>query len=246
MLLIVGLGNPGRRYAGNRHNIGFMAADGIHRRHGFSAWRARFQGEISEGRLDGEKTVLLKPATFMNESGRSVGEAMRFFKLSPADLVVIYDELDLPPGKVRMKTGGGAGGHKGIRSISAHIGADFRRMRLGIGHPGRKDLVNSYVLHDFAKSDHDWRDAVLAAVTEGAPHLAAGGDSSFMNKVHLDLVATGLFDGDDEPKPPAKQSAGNAGAAAKPEIGPKSEPTTKPATGALAAGLKKLFGRKPQ
>jgi len=238
MLLIVGLGNPGRRYAGNRHNIGFMAADEIHRRHRFSAWRARFQGEISEGRLDGEKTVLLKPATFMNESGRSVGEAMRFFKLSPADLVVIYDELDLPPGKVRMKTGGGAGGHKGIRSIAAHTGPDFRRMRLGIGHPGRKELVNSYVLHDFAKSDHDWRDAVLAAIAGSALYLAAGGDSTFMNKVHLDLVETGLFSGEDEPEPPA----GKAGKAEKPVAGPG----TGHATGALAAGLKKLFGRKPQ
>ena len=242
MLLIVGLGNPGRRYAGNRHNIGFMAADEIHRRHSFSAWRARFQGEISEGRLDGEKTVLLKPATFMNESGRSVGEAMRFFKASPADLVVIYDELDLPPGKVRMKTGGGAGGHKGIRSITAHTGPDFRRMRLGIGHPGRKDLVNSYVLHDFAKSDHDWRDAVLAAVARNAPHLAAGGDSTFMNKVHLDLVETGLFSGEDEPEPPTGEPAGKAGKAEKSVTGPG----TGHATGALAAGLKKLFGRKPQ
>ena len=238
MLLIVGLGNPGRRYAGNRHNIGFMAADEIHRRHKFSAWRARFQGEISEGRLDGEKTVLLKPATFMNESGRSVGEAMRFFKLLPANLVVIYDELDLPPGKVRMKTGGGAGGHKGIRSIAAHTGPDFRRMRLGIGHPGRKDLVNSYVLHDFARSDHDWRDAVLAAIADGAPHLAAGGDSTFMNKVHLDLVDTGLFAGDDESDPPNEKPAGQAGRAEIPDTGH--------ATGALAAGLKKLFGRKPQ
>ena len=242
MLLIVGLGNPGRRYAGNRHNIGFMAADEIHRRHGFSAWRARFQGEISEGRLDGEKTVLLKPATFMNESGRSVGEAMRFFKLSPADLVVIYDELDLPPGKVRMKTGGGAGGHKGIRSLIAHIGADFRRMRLGIGHPGRKDLVNSYVLHDFAKSDRDWLDAVLAAIAGSAPPLAVGEDSTFMNKVHLGLVDTGVFSGDDEPDPPSGKPAAKAGRMESPDTGPG----TKQATGALAAGLKKLFGRKPQ
>ena len=246
MLLIVGLGNPGRRYAGNRHNIGFMAVDEIHRRHGFAAWRARFQGEICEGRLDGEKTVLLKPATFMNESGRSVGEAMRFFKLSPADLVVIYDELDLPSGKVRMKTGGGAGGHKGIRSLIAHIDPDFRRLRLGIGHPGAKDLVNSYVLHDFAKSDHEWRDAVLTAVAEGAPHLAAGEDSTFMNKVHLDLVETGIFSGDDEPQQPAGQSAGKSGAAARPEPGPRTGPRAGQATGALAAGLKKLFGRKPE
>lgn len=234
MLLIVGLGNPGRRYAGNRHNIGFMAADEIHRRHGFAAWRARFQGEISEGRLAGEKTVLLKPATFMNESGRSAGEAMRFFKLSAADLVVIYDELDLPPGKVRMKTGGGAGGHKGIRSLIAHIGADFRRMRIGIGHPGAKELVNPHVLHNFAKSDRDWREAVLAAIAGNAPHLAADEDSTFMNRVHLDLVDTGLFAGEDEPEPPS----------GKPAV--KSGHKSDPITGALAQGLKKLFGRKPQ
>ncbi|HSG93873.1 MAG TPA: aminoacyl-tRNA hydrolase [Afifellaceae bacterium] len=239
MLLIVGLGNPGRRYAGNRHNIGFMAADAIHRRHGFAAWRARFQGEICEGRLDGERTVLLKPATFMNESGRAVGEAMRFFKLSPADLLVIYDELDLPPGKVRMKTGGGAGGHKGIRSITAHVGENFRRMRLGIGHPGAKELVNSYVLHDFAKVDHDWRDAVLTAVADNAPLLAKAEDSSFMNKVHLDLLATGLFDGDEAEnevpdKPRVQATAKPAGPAASHQ------------TGALAAGLKKLFGRRPR
>ncbi len=238
MLLIVGLGNPGRRYAGHRHNIGFMAADEIHRRHGFSAWRARFQGEISEGRLDGEKTVLLKPATFMNESGRAVGEAMRFFKLSPADLVVIYDELDLPPGKVRMKTGGGAGGHKGIKSLTAHIGPDFRRMRLGIGHPGAKELVNPHVLHDFAKSDRDWLDAVLAATADSASLLTAGGDSSFMNKVHLDLVETGVFSGDDEPQPSTGEPAGDAPA--------KTGSAKRHTTGALAAGLKKLFGRKPE
>ncbi len=238
MLLIVGLGNPGRRYAGHRHNIGFMAADEIHRRLAFSAWRARFQGEISEGRLDGEKTVLLKPATFMNESGRAVGEAMRFFKLSPAELVVIYDELDLPPGKVRMKTGGGAGGHKGIKSLTAHIGPDFRRMRLGIGHPGAKELVNPHVLHDFAKSDRDWLDAVLAAIAGNAPLLTAGGDSSFMKKFHLDMVETGVFSGDDEPQPPTGEPAGDAPA--------KTGSAKRHTTGALAAGLKKLFGRKPE
>ena len=238
MLLIVGLGNPGRRYAGHRHNIGFMATDEIHRRHRFTAWRARFQGEISEGQFGGEKTVLLKPATFMNESGRAAGEAMRFFKASPADLVVIYDELDLPPGKVRMKTGGGAGGHKGIKSLIAHIGPDFRRMRLGIGHPGAKELVNSHVLHDFAKSDRDWLGAILTAVAGNAPLLTAGDDSTFMNKVHLDLVDTGVFSGDDEPQPPSSEPAGDAPA----KTGSAKEHTT----GALAAGLKKLFGRKPE
>src|SRR5215207_8664690 len=138
MLLLVGLGNPGRRYAGNRHNIGFMAVDEIHRRHRFSPWRARFEAELSEGLLGGEKAFLLKPATYMNESGQAAGQTLRFYKLQPSDLVVIYDELDLPPGKLRMKSGGGAAGHKGLKSMEAHVGKDFRRMRIGIGHPGSK------------------------------------------------------------------------------------------------------------
>ena len=173
MLLIAGLGNPGRRYAGNRHNIGFMAADEIHRRHRLSPWRARFEGETSEGTLDGEKVIVLKPATYMNESGRAVAQAMRFYKLAPADIVVIYDELDLPPGKMRMKTGGSAAGHNGLRSIEAHVGKDFRRMRIGIGHPGAKELVNGYVLHDFAKADREWIEPLLAAIADNAPLLAA-------------------------------------------------------------------------
>jgi PTH1 family peptidyl-tRNA hydrolase len=191
MLLIVGLGNPGRRYAGNRHNIGFMAADEIHRRHRFSAWRARFEGELSEGMLDGEKAQVLKPATYMNESGRSVGQAMRFFKLQPSDVVVLYDELDLPPGKLRIKTGGGTAGHKGLKSIEAHIGKEFRRMRIGIGHPGAKELVNGYVLHDFPKADREWIDPLLAAIAEHAPLLAKAEDASFMNRVHLAVAGQG-------------------------------------------------------
>jgi PTH1 family peptidyl-tRNA hydrolase len=188
MLLIVGLGNPGRRYAGNRHNIGFMAADEIHRRHDFSPWRARFEGEISEGQLDGEKAIILKPATYMNESGRAVGQAIRFFKLDPADVVVIYDELDLPPGKMRLKTGGGNAGNKGLRSIEAHVGKEFRRLRLGIGHPGAKELVNAYVLHDFAKSDREWLEPLLAAIADNAPLLARRDDANFMNRVHLAIA----------------------------------------------------------
>src|SRR5919112_2503553 len=176
MLMIVGLGNPGRRYAGNRHNIGFMAADELHRRHRFSPWLARFEGESSEGLLGGEKSFLLKPATYMNESGRSVGQALRFFKLQPADVVVVYDELDLPPGKLRMKTGGGTAGHKGLKSLEAHLGKDFRRMRIGIGHPGAKELVHGYVLHDFSKADRDWVEPLLSAVADNAPLLAKGDD----------------------------------------------------------------------
>jgi PTH1 family peptidyl-tRNA hydrolase len=201
MLLLVGLGNPGKSYAGNRHNIGFMAADAIHRRHRFAPWRARFEGETAEGLLDGEKTLLLKPATYMNESGRSVGQAMRFYKLAPADVVVIYDELDLPPGKMRLKTGGGNAGNKGMRSIESHIGKEYRRLRLGIGHPGVKELVNSYVLHDFAKEDRAWLDPLLAAVAEHAPLLAKGDDANFMNRVHLALAADEEPAGKDAAKP---------------------------------------------
>lgn len=231
MLLIVGLGNPGRRYAGNRHNIGFMAADEIHRRHRFSAWRARFEGELSEGLLEGEKAQILKPATYMNESGRSVGQAMRFFKLQPSDVVVLYDELDLPPGKLRMKSGGGTAGHKGLKSIEAHIGKEFRRMRIGIGHPGAKELVNGYVLHDFAKADREWIDPLLAAVAEHAPLLARGDDASFMNRVHL--AVAGPPDGGADKKEPQRDTAAAPASRAERTM-----------SGALADGLKKLLGRR--
>ncbi len=174
MLLIVGLGNPGSRYAANRHNIGFMAVDEIVRRHCFSPWRQRFQGDVAEGRLDGEKTMALKPRTYMNESGRAVGEAMRFFKLRPEDVVVFHDELDLAPGKLRVKRGGGHAGHNGLRSIIAHIGPDFRRVRIGIGHPGDPARVTGYVLGDFAKSDREWSEPLLEAIGEAAPLLASG------------------------------------------------------------------------
>lgn len=187
MQLLVGLGNPGSKYAGNRHNIGFMAVDAIAALHRFPSWRNRFQGQISEGRLGETRAALLKPATFMNESGRSVGEAMRWLKLKPADVVVFYDELDLAPGKVRVKTGGGAAGHNGIRSIATHISPDFKRVRLGIGHPGHRDRVHRYVLSDFAKSDHDWLGPLLVAVADNAAMLAAGDDAGFMNRTALAL-----------------------------------------------------------
>ncbi|MCB1491697.1 MAG: aminoacyl-tRNA hydrolase [Rhodobiaceae bacterium] len=187
MLLLVGLGNPGDRYAGNRHNVGFMAVGAIADRHGFSPARRRFQGEVREGRLGTEKALALFPMTFMNESGRAVGEAMRFFRLTPADVVVFYDELDLPPGKLRMKVGGGAAGHNGIRSLVAHIGPDFRRARIGIGHPGDKARVHKHVLSDFAKADAQWLGPMLAAVADQAPALVDG-DSQFMNRVHLALA----------------------------------------------------------
>ncbi|MEX0351459.1 MAG: aminoacyl-tRNA hydrolase [Paracoccaceae bacterium] len=185
MKLFVGLGNPGGKYARHRHNIGFMALDQIAADHGFGPWKSKFQGQIAEGRLGGEKILLLKPETFMNRSGQSVGEAMRFYKLKSTDVTVFHDELDLAPGKVRVKAGGGHAGHNGLRSIHDHIGAAYDRVRLGIGHPGRKELVSGYVLHDFAKADESWLDDVLRGVSDGAAQLAAGDGGRFMNAVAL-------------------------------------------------------------
>lgn len=185
MILFVGLGNPGGKYAANRHNIGFMAMDRIASDHGFGPWKSKFQGEITEGTIGGEKVLLLKPQTFMNLSGQSVGEAMRFYKLSPADVTVFHDELDLAPGKLRCKTGGGHAGHNGLRSLHQHIGPDYHRVRLGIGHPGHKDKVAPYVLSDFAKADQDWLDDLLRGIGDGAPDLAAGDTGKFMNAVAL-------------------------------------------------------------
>ncbi|MBL8907645.1 MAG: aminoacyl-tRNA hydrolase [Rhizobiales bacterium] len=185
MQLVVGLGNPGAKYAGNRHNIGFMAVDEIVRRHGFSPWRRRFQGETSEAVIAGEKVLVLKPATYMNESGRAVGEAMRFFNLEPTDVTVIHDEIDLAPGKVRVKLGGGHAGNNGIRSVSAHIGPHYRRVRLGVGHPGDKNMVMPHVLNDFAKDDRIWLDPLIAAIADEFPLLVAGEDAKFQSKVHL-------------------------------------------------------------
>ena len=187
MRLFVGLGNPGAKYARHRHNVGYVALDEIVRRHGFGAARSRFQGSLSEGSLAGEKILALKPQTFMNESGRSVGEAMRFYKLAPEDVVVIHDELDLAAGKIRAKLGGGVAGHNGLRSIAAHIGRDFRRVRIGIGHPGHKDRVSGYVLSDFAKADKTWLEPLIGAIAEAAPLLAQDDDSGFTTKVALIL-----------------------------------------------------------
>lgn len=184
MLLLAGLGNPGPKYAGNRHNIGFMAVEAIAERHGLGPWRKRFQGEAAEGSIAGVKVLALKPQTFMNESGRSVGEAASFFKLTPAQVVVFYDELDLAPGRFRMKTGGGAAGHNGIRSIAASpVGDAFRRARLGIGHPGDKAKVLGHVLGDFAKADVAWVKALLDACAAAAPLLAAGEDEKYQAEV---------------------------------------------------------------
>lgn len=185
MNLFVGLGNPGSKYARNRHNIGFMAVDRIAEDHGFGPWKSKFQAEIAEGRLGGEKVLLIKPQTFMNRSGQSVGEAMRFYKLESIDVTVFHDELDLAPGKVRVKAGGGHAGHNGLRSIHDHIGAAYDRVRMGIGHPGRKELVSPYVLSDFAKSDAEWLDDVLRGTSDGAAYLAQDDGGKFMNAVAL-------------------------------------------------------------
>ena len=213
MKLIVGLGNPGAKYAGNRHNIGFMALDRIAADHGFSPWRRGFQGQVSEGRLGHGKVILLKPETFMNLSGQAVGEAMRFYKLAPADITVFHDELDLAPGKCRVKAGGGHAGHNGLRSIHAHIGEAYGRVRLGIGHPGHKDAVAAYVLHDFAKADQDWLDDLMRGLSDGAEALAAGDTARFQNAVALRTA-------------PPRSSAGTAGPAKAP---PGSDPAPKEA-----------------
>ncbi len=185
MKLLVGLGNPGPKYANNRHNIGFMALDRIADDHGFAPWRSKFQGQLSEGRLGSGKVVLLKPETFMNNSGQSVGEAMRFFKLTPEDIIVLHDEIDLAPSKVRYKFAGGHAGHNGLRSVHAHIGDTYGRVRIGVGHPGRKEAVPGYVLRDFAKAEADWVENVLRGIADGAPHLADGDSGKFMNAVAL-------------------------------------------------------------
>jgi len=186
LLLLVGLGNPGSDYARHRHNVGFMAADEIARRHGFAPFRARFQGQVAEGRLAGDKAMILKPQTYMNASGQSVGEAVRFYKLAPADVVVLHDELDLPPGRVKVKRGGGHGGHNGLRDIDAHLGQDYWRVRIGIGHPGHKDRVSGYVLHDFSKTEQVWLDPLIDAIAAQIELLAQpGGDAKFATKIAL-------------------------------------------------------------
>lgn len=192
MLLFVGLGNPGARHAGNRHNIGFMVVDAIARRHGFPPWRRRFQGVATEGTIAGARVLLLLPGTFMNDSGRAAAEAAHFYKIEPRDILVFHDEVDLPPGKVRVKIGGGIAGHNGLRSISAHIGNDYRRVRIGVGHPGDKELVHAHVLNDFAKSECEWVAALCEVIADNAGLLAHGQDASFQNKVHLAMDAKGL------------------------------------------------------
>lgn len=238
MLIIAGLGNPGGQYAGNRHNIGFMAVDRIHARHRFAGWRKGYQSEIAEGTIAGERVLLMKPQTYMNNSGQAIGEAMRFLKLSPADIVVIHDELDLPPGKLRMKTGGGHGGHNGLRSATAHITDAYRRMRLGIGHPGVKELVHHHVLSDFAKADKSWLDPMLDIIAEAAEELVKGADQTFANRVHLVMEPkkerSPKPDGDKAPGKPAMQAVAETAEA----------PPEKNSMAAILKGL--LAGKKPK
>ena len=211
MKLFVGLGNPGAKYAQNRHNIGFMALDRIAEDHGFAPWRSKFQGLVSEGRLGTEKVILLKPQTFMNLSGQSVGEAMRFYKLDSSDVVVFHDEIDLAPGKLRLKSGGGHAGHNGLRSIYQHIGPHYDRVRLGVGHPGHKDKVPGYVLSDFAKADQDWLDDQMRGISDGAAHLAQDEGPKFLNAVALRVA-------------PPRSSTTPSKPAAKPAAEPEPDP----------------------
>ncbi|MDG3576097.1 aminoacyl-tRNA hydrolase [Rhizobium sp. YJ-22] len=238
MLVIAGLGNPGSQYAGNRHNIGFMALDAIQRRHSFSPWSRKFKGEISEGELGGEKVLLIRPLTYMNLSGEAVGEAMRFYKLAPKDLVAIYDELDLPAGKARIKTGGGHGGHNGIKSLDAHCGKDYRRLRLGIGHPGIKEAVVGHVLGDFAKADAAWLEPLLDAVADNAAMLVKGEDSQFMNRITL---ATGGKPDEAKPAPAPKKPAGQSHIR---QARPNAATKPLPASGPMADMLKRMFSKK--
>ncbi|KQT66129.1 MULTISPECIES: aminoacyl-tRNA hydrolase [unclassified Aureimonas] len=246
MLLIVGLGNPGPSYAGHRHNIGFMAVDEIRRRGGFSPWTKKFKGEISEGQIGTEKVLLLKPLTFMNDSGASVGDALRFYKLEPSQVVVVHDELDISAGKVRVKTGGGNGGHNGLRSIDAHIGKDYRRVRLGIGHPGSKERVNGHVLSDFHKVDREWLDPLIEEIARHADLLVAGEDAQFMNRL-------AMVTGSTEPASAKGSAAPLAARPAPAKVPPKGKSHIRQArsdmpkaapSGAMADMLKRLFGGK--
>jgi PTH1 family peptidyl-tRNA hydrolase len=234
MRLVVGLGNPGPKHQNNRHNIGFMAADEIVRRHGLSAPRAKFQGDVSEGQVGGERVVVLKPMTYMNESGRAVGEAVRFFKLASEDVIVIYDEIDLAAAKVRVKQGGGNAGHNGLRSIDGHLSdKNYWRVRLGVGHPGDKSRVSNHVLGDFAKSDRDWVARELRAVAEELPLLLEGRASDFMSRVAMAIQCTPAEDG------PAQEQKARAVTAPAPE---PDEPGTA-LSSALSRAMQRLRGR---
>lgn len=251
MHMIVGLGNPGTKHARQRHNIGFMAVDAIFRRHSFSPFRKKFKAEIADGEIAGVKVLLVKPQTFMNLSGEAVGEAMRFYKIKPTHISVFYDELDLAAGKVRIKVGGGHGGHNGIKSLDAHCGKEYKRIRLGIDHPGHKERVTGHVLGDFSKADYKWVDPLQEAIGENIGMLIEGKDSSFMNKLALAL-------GNDVPVEKKKskgsshihQARNSAPKTIKKDTpksapkGPKGPQDSQGPQGPMADMLKKLFGQE--
>jgi peptidyl-tRNA hydrolase, PTH1 family len=241
MLLIIGLGNHGEKHVRHRHNVGFMAVEAIHRRHGFGPWRRRFQGEVAEGNLAGEKCLLIKPQTYMNRSGQSVGEAAKFFKLAPNQVLVIHDEVDLPPGKIRMKAGGGVAGHNGLRSVGSAISNEFRRLRIGVGHPGARERVAGFVLHDFSKADGEWLEPLLDAIADNAALLAEDKDSTFANRLHEALAPLNSEEKKSKSvNKSSKKSESDRDNARPPQSSDtQSEPKHE---GALARGLRKLFG----
>ncbi len=236
MKLLVGLGNPGAKYARNRHNIGFMAVDVIALEHGFGPWKKRFQGMVASGELGGEACLLLKPETYMNDSGKAVGEAARYHKMDIADIIVFHDELDLAPGKVRVKHGGGNAGHNGLRSISALVGNDTERVRLGIGHPGVKELVHHWVLSDFVRDDRAWLEPLLDGIAKAAPHLARGDAPRFLTELAREPAAERRA-ATAAPRPPKPAPA------AQPH--PAGEQSGKRAT-ALAENLRRWMAGRPK
>ena len=241
MKLFVGLGNPGDKYARHRHNVGYMALDRIAERHDIGPWRRRFQAETAEASLGGERIVLLKPTTYMNESGRAVGEAQRFLKIAVSDIYVFHDEIDLAPGKVKVKAGGGNAGHNGLRSLTAHIGNDYNRVRIGVGHPGVKEVVPHYVLHDFAKVEFEWLEPLLDAIADSARYLAQGDGARFLSHVAR---------AEREDKAATDKRDASAAAEKKERAAPKTHPAGERAAkrgSALAENLKKwLTGRAPK
>jgi len=245
MKLFVGLGNPGSAYARHRHNVGFMALDRIAERHGLGPWKKRFHAEVCDGHIGGRRVMLIKPQTYMNDSGQAVGEAQRYLKIAEADIYVFHDEIDLAPSKLKVKRGGGNAGHNGLRSISAHIGNEYARVRIGVGHPGSRDLVSHYVLHDFAKADREWLEPALDAMADAAGRLAAGDEARFLTDVARKLQppkpsAKGDAPAEAEAREPAAEAVASHPVAAH----PAGERQSKRGS-ALAENLKKwLMGRK--
>ncbi len=250
MKLLVGLGNYGPKYEGNRHNVGFMAVDVIAERYAFGPWKRKFQGLAAEGEIAGERVLLIKPQTYMNESGRSVAEASRFLKIPLADITVLYDEIDLAPGKLKVKTGGGNAGHNGLRSITAHLGNDYARVRIGVGHPGDKALVANYVLSDFAKAERVWLDPLLAAIAKAAGRLVSGDQARFQTDIAREITGSASDTARSEPASPTAQERAPRGPAEP--VQPSPPRARHPAgerqskrQGALAANLQRwLAGRK--